>query len=347
MSTSSNSRTTRRSPGRSSTGSRSPRSYSPKSRHSPTRISPKSSVMGSEASEKFEEIMPRHTVEKALEERGFDPIEHVVVENPEGMVTAYIQALTPSGHLVYVDLDSKGDTAPKNPLVYQNTSRGISVPASTRNGLNSLSETSGCAGVAIICENGLCTMTRDNSGAPREETLTLVRPVTPEAVIPEGSFKAYPIVPFSQVMTDSKTVNSNAAKASNVLAQEAQGRCTQELGVLVEQYKSLDQSLKNMTSVYRASADNLMKSLREWRDARQKFGSKNLNEMPVEVQNTVRVLNNEIAARDQLGQHLLGICSTTSYFAQEMKTIQDQVESLTIALAQDYDPERLRREIVL
>lgn len=334
-------------------------SYSPRSRYSPRRsrcpvaeeevdiiierpnrsltqvaLTPKGGIVN--------DIVPRHNIENQLEKLGYAPIEHIITQGVDGEVTDYIKAIDRWGNVIFIALDAEGETHPiqGSSIFQRTTSPAVSVPASVMSGLTNSADKCGC-GVALVCDNGICVMSRGSDGVVKEDSLSVLRSKTPVAVTPGGSTLAYPVIPFSSILANPAGAAENLAKANKALSEQQGLQCGGNFAAMSASFKNMETRFKELEAVYLGAVRNLDASTNTWTKARTDFGPVDLTALDPKAAGYINVANQEIIARDKLRSNLNGICQHMSQFASEMTALGDKYNMIVTAMVQDYNKERL------
>lgn len=157
-------------------------------------------------------------IESLLDSLFFD-IRKKIINNDKNYVK-YVEALTPLGQTVYIDLNDRGtiminegqDVILKNGQIN-------SIDHSMKNGVLKCVDNI-CSGVAIVCEDGICVVKQKGIENPKEATYVYSKKADgPEHMTP------YPIILFKELKANPNAYIDNVNKATSHLRDTEYKRC--------------------------------------------------------------------------------------------------------------------------
>jgi hypothetical protein len=208
-------------------------------------------------------------IEARLEQTGYAPVSRVFVEvtdGPNGEVVSegrYVKAISPDGHMVYVETDVDGymvSSPDEVPLKEARTELRIP-PASKRGDLRSVGLLA--KGIAYECEGDICVVTRSPNNEMEPEEISLVRSFDLEKASEEevGYPIPYPIVLFSDILSSPDYIRADISDAVQKLKVLAESKSKEELNKFMDSAENIantsDQLLTEISTRIRELSSTL------------------------------------------------------------------------------------------
>jgi predicted metal-dependent enzyme (double-stranded beta helix superfamily) len=215
--------------------------------NTPMRVAPtleKSSMMSN-----YSDIVNANSVEAQLEAKKYVILDRIIT-NEDGVQVNYIKAYDPNGVIVYILMDSIGNLSVSEdelkPMMSINESK---IRVSDKMAASTCAGT-GICGVALICNDEICMMVRNNDGTTGEKSYQSSTPIlnTGDNAI------AHIIVRMSEILADpegtlmrSFEANERVMRAAFHSAQETLNRSIIKARLLQEAIESF---IKNRNKAY-------------------------------------------------------------------------------------------------
>jgi hypothetical protein len=213
----------------------------------PLRIAPtieKSSMMTA-----YSEIVNSNSIETQLESKKYTILDRIIT-NEDGVQVNYIKAYDPNGVIVYVMMDTVGSLGVKADEIKTMTPiKESKIRVSDKMAANTCAGT-GCSGVALICNDELCIMIRNNDGSTTETSYQ-----SPTLILNTGnSAVSHIVVRMSEIMSDPEgtlhrcfEANDRMMRASFYSTKETFNRALDKLKLFKE---AIDHFEKNRKTAY-------------------------------------------------------------------------------------------------
>lgn len=212
------------------------------------------------------------SVEQQLVMSGFTPVDKVVIQEPDGNLSAkYIKVATRSGQCALVELDQAGyvATSPQDLNVVEVQDTTV-VPYSTKNGaINSLGQE--IAGVAFVCEDNVCIVTRTEEVAPRESLYVVTDKAGDKTAVLDSSPVAYPVVRLSEIMVSPEVVIRSIEEAAAQLRAKAYEAALEDLKKAKESVKEVGRALDDFDRVQEEALRDLRHSIEDLKKVLAKY----------------------------------------------------------------------------
>jgi uncharacterized protein YecT (DUF1311 family) len=211
------------------------------------RVAPtieKSSMMNT-----FVDIVNSNSVETQLESKKYIVLDRVLT-NDDGVQVHYIKAYDPNGVIVYIMMDSVGSLAVKSdeikamlPIKESKIRVSDKMAASTCAG-------TGICGVALICNDEVCIMLRNNDGTTTENSYQSSTPLLNTGDSPVSHI----VVRMSEILADSEgcllrsfEANDRMMRAAFFSAEETLNRAVKKAELL---QKAISSFIENRKAAY-------------------------------------------------------------------------------------------------
>jgi len=215
--------------------------------NTPMRVAPtieKSSMMNT-----FVDIVNSNSVETQLESKKYIVLDRVLT-NDDGVQVHYIKAYDPNGVIVYIMMDSVGSLAVKSdeikamlPIKESKIRVSDKMAASTCAG-------TGICGVALICNDEVCIMLRNNDGTTTENSYQSSTPLLNTGDSPVSHI----VVRMSEILADSEgcllrsfEANDRMMRAAFFSAEETLNRAVKKAELL---QKAISSFIENRKAAY-------------------------------------------------------------------------------------------------
>jgi hypothetical protein len=215
--------------------------------NTPMRVAPtieKSSMMNT-----FVDIVNSNSVETQLESKKYIVLDRILT-NDDGVQVHYIKAYDPNGVIVYIMMDSVGSLAVKSdeikamlPIKESKIRVSDKMAASTCAG-------TGICGVALICNDEVCIMLRNNDGTTTENSYQSSTPLLNTGDSPVSHI----VVRMSEILSDSEgcllrsfEANDRMMRAAFFSAEETLNRAVKKAELL---QKAISSFIENRKAAY-------------------------------------------------------------------------------------------------
>jgi hypothetical protein len=163
--------------------------------NTPMRVAP--SIEKATLMTNYSEIVNANSVESQLEAKKYTILDRIIT-NEEGVQVNYIKAYDPNGVIVYILMDSIGSISVNEdelkPMSLINESK---IRVSDKMAASTCAGT-GICGVALICNDEVCMMVRNNDGTTSEKSYQSSTPILNTG----DSSIAHIIVRMSEILAD-------------------------------------------------------------------------------------------------------------------------------------------------
>lgn len=215
--------------------------------NTPMRIAP--SIEKATLMTNYSEIVNANSVEAQLEAKKYTILDRIVT-NEEGIQVNYIKAYDPNGVIVYILMDTIGNLSISEdelkPMSLINESK---IRVSDKMAASTCAGT-GICGVALICNDEICMMVRNNDGTTTEKSYQ-----SSTSILNTGeNTVAHIIVRMSEILSDTEgtlnrslEANERVMRAAYHSAQETLNRAVVKAKLLQE---AIDSFIKNREKAY-------------------------------------------------------------------------------------------------
>lgn len=215
--------------------------------NTPMRVAPtieKSSMMNT-----FVDIVNSNSVETQLESKKYIVLDRILT-NDDGVQVHYIKSYDPNGVIVYIMMDSVGSLAVKTdeikamlPIKESRIRVSDKMAASTCAG-------TGICGVALVCNDEVCIMLRNNDGTTTENSYQSPTPILNTGDSPVSHI----VVRMSEILADSEgtllrsfEANDRMMRAAFYSAEETLNRAVKKAELL---QKAISSFIENRKAAY-------------------------------------------------------------------------------------------------
>jgi hypothetical protein len=215
--------------------------------NTPMRVAPtieKSSMMTT-----YSEIVNSNSVETQLEAKKYCVLDRIITDE-DGVQVNYVKAYDPNGVIVYILMDSVGSLAVKSDEIKTMTPiKESKIRVSDKMAASTCAGT-GICGVALICNDEICIMIRNNDGTTTENSFQ-----APTVILNTGdSAISHIVLRMSEILADpegtlmrSFEANDRMMRASFHSAKETLNRAIEKSKLLQKAIESFD---KNREAAY-------------------------------------------------------------------------------------------------
>jgi hypothetical protein len=171
------------------------------------------------------ETVSETSIESQLSKYKYTIIDRVVLKRDDGFRVGYnveyVKCYDPNGLTVFVMLDVKGSLGVQMPdLTTVHVAKGSSIPLSDKLAANDCAGTGVC-GVALECQDELCTILRQNDGSSKEASFVMTEEYATKTMARDGSAVASVIIRMSEIMQDYKGTLDRTQTASQRIKDNA------------------------------------------------------------------------------------------------------------------------------
>lgn len=205
--------------------------------NTPARVAPsleKSSMMAN-----FSEIVNSNSVETQLETKKYVILDRILT-NDDGVQVHYIKAYDPNGVIVYIMMDSVGSLGVKaedlKPMSYMHESK---IRVSDKMAASTCAGT-GICGVALICNDEVCVMIRNNDGTTSEKSYQSPVPILNTGDSPISHI----IIRMSEILSDSEGTLNRSFEANDRMMRAAFHSTKETLDRAVRKAKLLQEAIE-------------------------------------------------------------------------------------------------------
>ena len=204
----------------------------------PVRIAPtieKSSMMTA-----YSEIVNSNSVETQLEAKKYIVLDRIIT-NEDGVQVNYIKAYDPNGVIVYVMMDTVGSLGVKaDEIKTMSLVKNSKIRVSDKMAANTCAGT-GCSGVALICNDELCIIIRNNDGSNTETSYQ-----SPTVILNTGdSSVSHIVVRMSEIMSDPEGTLTRSFEASDRMMRASFHSAKETLSRAIEKSKLLQKAIES------------------------------------------------------------------------------------------------------
>lgn len=205
--------------------------------NTPMRIAP--SIEKATLMTNYSEIVNANSVEVQLEAKKYTIIDRIIT-NEEGVQVNYIKAYDPNGVIVYILMDTIGNLS-----VSENELRPMSLMNESKIRVSDKMAASTCAGtgicgVALICNDEICMMVRNNDGTTTEKSY---QSSTSIANTGENSV-AHIIVRMSEILADPEGTLMRSFEANERVMRAAFHSALETLNRAISKAEFLQKAIK-------------------------------------------------------------------------------------------------------
>jgi hypothetical protein len=215
--------------------------------NTPMRVAP--SIEKATLMSNYSEIVNANSVESQLEAKKYTILDRIIT-NEEGVQVNYIKAYDPNGVIVYILMDSIGNLS-----VNEDELKPMSLINESKIRVSDKMAASACAGtgicgVALICNDEVCMMVRNNDGTTSEKSYQSSTPILNTG----DSSVAHIIVRMSEILADPEGTLMRSFEANERVMRAAyhSARETLNRAVSKAQYlqKAIERFIINRSTAY-------------------------------------------------------------------------------------------------
>jgi len=226
------------------------------------------------------ELVEAASIEHQLRNAGLTPIEKIVVSSTDGSGSVeYIKATTPDGHGAFIQLDQEGyvATTADDPTYVVATVTETPAAVTYSQKVGSIADVGlEITGVAHVCSNGVCVVTRTESLVPQETTFLRSNVAGDEAAALEGIPVSYPVVRLSEVVASPVDVVRSIGEAAARLRAKAYDIAVNDLKKIRESTKELNRALGDFERVQADALRDLRRSIDDLKIVMKKYDTAEL-----------------------------------------------------------------------
>jgi hypothetical protein len=289
--------------------------------NTPMRIAP--SIEKATLMTNYSEIVNANSVESQLESKKYTILDRIIT-NEEGVQVNYIKAYDPNGVIVYILMDSIGNLS-----VSEDELKPMSLVNESKIRVSDKMAASACAGtgicgVALICNDEICMMVRNNDGTTTEKSYQSSTPILKTG----DSSISHIIIRMSEIQADPEGTLSRSFEANERVMRAVYHSARETLNRAVSKAKFLEEAIKsfidNRTKAY--------ESLEKERMMLSAFTSKYYNQfvkgnLDINDENEYSRCSLNLYARNKV---FLDLVSITNIFSEE----EDEMERTCNAIIQ-------------
>ena len=290
--------------------------------NTPMRVAPsleKTSMMTN-----YSEIVNANSVESQLEAKKYVILDRILTDE-DGVQVHYIKAYDPNGVIVYIMMDTVGSLAVK-----QDELKPMSMIEESKIRVSDKMAASTCAGtgicgVALICNDEICMMVRNNDGTTSEKSYQ-----SPTTILNTGiSPISHIIVRMSEILSDpegtlmrSFEANDRVMRASFHSAKETLNRAVQKATLL---QGAIESFIKNRETAYQFLERDRMNLSAYTHKYYTQFVKGNLDSSEETMYSQA---SSNLYARNKVFLDLISITNTFSEEEDELEKICNTIISL-------------------
>ena len=289
--------------------------------NTPMRVAP--SIEKATLMSNYSEIVNANSVESQLESKKYTILDRIIT-NEEGVQVNYIKAYDPNGVIVYILMDSIGNLS-----VNEDELKPMSLISESKIRVSDKMAASTCAGtgicgVALICNDEVCMMVRNNDGTTTEKSYQSSTPILNTG----DSSIAHIIVRMSEILADSEGTLNRSFEANERVMRAAFHSARETLNRAISKAQYLQQAIKQFIENRSKAYESLEKERMRLSAYTQKYytqfvkGNLDTND---EAEYARSSLN--LYARNKV---FLDLVSITNMFSDE----EDEMESTCNAIIQ-------------
>jgi hypothetical protein len=285
----------------------------------------------------YQELINDISIEQNLVEKGFIPIDKILVKDDNNNYSAkYIKVATRNGKLALVELDTEGyvATSDKDLLVIE-SNNAISVPYSTKNlSLDTLSNE--LAGVAFVCDDNVCILTRTEEVVPKETFFVSAEKAGKKEGALENSPIPHPVVRYTEILENPECVMKNINTASAELRKRAFELAALQVKESRDSLKELNDEMAKFFRSQEVAAAQLNTSTKQLEELLKGYNSKciidanqdkytallyNLRKRHMMADELLLTLGTSVYTKDKLNRLTQMIRDKTTYLNTEFKNL--------------------------
>lgn len=205
--------------------------------NTPMRVAP--SIEKATLMSNYSEIVNANSVESQLEAKKYTILDRIIT-NEEGVQVNYIKAYDANGVIVYILMDSIGNLS-----VSEDELKPMSLVNESKIRVSDKMAASACAGtgicgVALICNDEICMMVRNNDGTTSEKSYQSSTPILNTG----DSSVAHIIVRMSEILADPEGTLMRSFEANERVMRAAFHSARETLNRAVSKAEYLQQAIK-------------------------------------------------------------------------------------------------------
>jgi hypothetical protein len=282
----------------------------------------------------------RLAIDQELKEMDVNPLEKIVLQDDQTSVK-YIKANTKNGIPFWVLLDVDALVAVNSDDLNVKESDAVNNEMPVQNLIDMKNVGMEIEGVAIECQNGICTKVRGKNLQTVPKMLTLQQPRCGKGCsspcisnLGQHGFDLYPIVKYSDLKSNSNLVVDNIEKHSKKFKNELFIKSNEVLVRTEQQIDQLHKTYKESVKIIPGIAKVLGETINELKMYEEEYRNKGINDKN-KLKYEALLIN--IQNRNNLVSELVAIVSRLSNIGNMVSSATSEVEALSIALKKDFN----------
>jgi len=200
----------------------------------------------------YVDIVNSNSVENQLESKKYIVLDRILTDD-DGVQAHYIKAYDPNGVIVYIMMDSVGSLAVKSDEIKAMVPiRESRIRVSDKMAASTCAGT-GICGVALICDNEVCIMIRNNDGTTNENSYQSQTPILNTGDSPISHI----VVRMSEILADSEGTLLRSFEANDRMMRAAFYSAEETLNRAVKKAELLRQAITSFIDNRKAAYDRL------------------------------------------------------------------------------------------
>jgi mRNA-degrading endonuclease YafQ of YafQ-DinJ toxin-antitoxin module len=238
-------------------------------------------------------VVTNEEIEKELLAYGIRPEDKIFIKSTKGTQARFVKAVNQLGQTFLIEIDDNTFIAYQNEsMTLVKTEHSGVVPYSYKMSTNACLDLGVC-GVAMECEDGMCTVMRDGYNVtPREERFVTIEKQANRAALMENSPISYPIIRLSEIRANIQAVNRAVDRATKALEKMAFKYSSFNVSKASEQVdifkKEFDRFFHNTNFVYNKLNETISELEKEEAKFAEKSKAGKLSGKEMELRNMVQ-----------------------------------------------------------
>lgn len=276
-------------------------------------------------------------IEMILKENKFTPLNRIMTKNGRDEINGkFIKVKSPSGAIALVDVNIDGVMAVTSEDIIttqMENSKALDIPLNLKRGsLDSIGNN--VPGVAFECVNGICTIMKDENMRPEEKNFVKVSEIVEEQAIIDSSPFSIPIVRLSEIMANPRNVDRKITNAVNRIFEASYIKCKEDVIMMEHSIIRLSEEFKKIVTNLDVAFKNTKATIEKLNSYNDKFNRYNHTDAN-EILRHEKVVE-ELAARYELYQNLINICSVTHNNIYNIDTVANNMTQINEIIRKDF-----------
>jgi hypothetical protein len=287
----------------------------------------------------FVETISETSIESQLNKYKYTIVDRVILKRQDGLMNVeYVKCYDPNGITVFVMLDIKGTLGVQMPdLTTVHVAKGSSIALSDKLAANDCAG-SGVCGVALECQDELCTIVRQNDGSSKEATFVMTEEYSTKTMTPDGSPVASVIIRMSEILQDYKGTLDRTRIATQRIRENAFKASQEGLDRTMKQSQLLHDVIGKFGSNRNAAYESLKKSIAQLQNYTDQYYTMFADSTITPANNSSYNLTiGNLYARNKIFADMITLTTAFNSMEKDIKAISDRVISLNNTLCSKHE----------